>query len=146
MDSHIEILKSLIDSLTSQLTNILVKIESINPILNRLLDEAKSENQISRDTFDKLKELESEYSNNQQFIQQLPQTIKSISDIQNTLSSINSDINNFQTDMVIVKKQLIPVNKFSRFALKPIGVVLFLFSMVGCIMGIIEAVKFVINR
>lgn len=146
MDGHVEILKSLVDSLTTQLTNILIRIESINPILNRLLDESDHGNQISADTLDKLKELKSEYSNNQQLIQQLPQTVKTISDIQNTLNSVNTDISGLQADMAVVKKQLVPVNKFSRFALKPIGIVLFLFAMAGCAMGIVEAIKFIINR
>jgi chromosome segregation ATPase len=139
MDGHVEILKSLVDSLTTQLTNILVKLESINPILNRLLDESEHSNEISDDALDKLKEFKNEYSNNHKLMEQLPDTLDSIEDI-------SVHINELQANIDIIKKQLVPVNKFTRFLLKPIGVALFLLAMIGSIMGLAEAIKFLVNR
>lgn len=139
MDGHVEILKSLVDSLTTQLTNILVKIESINPILNRLLDESEHSNEISDDALDKLKEFKNEYSNNHKLMEQLPDTLDSI-------ENISVHINELQANIDIIKKQLVPVNKFTRFLLKPIGIALFLLAMIGSIMGLSEAIKFLVNR
>jgi len=128
MDGHIEILKSLVDSLTLQLTNILIKIESITPILNRILDEEDDIEKNSLDNKESLNQIKNEIYSYHQCMVDLPDTIKII-------DTLKTDIEN-------IKKLLIPINKFARFVMRPIGVVLFLLSAGGIFVGIIETVKF----
>lgn len=135
MDSHIEILKSLIDSLTVQLTNILIKIEAIHPILNRLLDENQLEAKNSTDALERLKDLQKDfnlYQNGFQQLQQIPQLIKEAGEVKEELETI--------------KKLLAPVNKYSRMMMKPLSVALFVIVTSGALMGIVEAVKYFIGK
>lgn len=128
MEGHIEILKSLVDSLTLQLTNILIKIESITPILNRILDEEDDVKSINQDNKDSINQIKNDINSYQQCLTDLPDAIK-------TIESLKADVES-------IKKLLIPVNKFARFVMKPVGVVLFLLSAAGILVGIIETVKF----
>lgn len=135
MDSHIEILKSLIDSLTVQLTNILIKIEAIHPILNRLLDENQLEAKNSTDALERLKDLQKDfnlYQNGFQQLQQIPQLAKEVGEVKEELET--------------VKKLLAPVNKYSRMVMKPLSVALFVIVTSGALMGIVEAVKYFIGK
>ena len=135
MDSHIEILKSLIDSLTVQLTNILIKIEAIHPILNRLLDENQLEAKNSTDALERLKDLQKDfnlYQNGFQQLQQIPQLAKEVGEVKEELETI--------------KKLLAPVNKYSRMMMKPLSVALFVIVTSGALMGIVEAVKYFLGK
>ena len=135
MDSHIEILKSLIDSLTVQLTNILIKIEAIHPILNRLLDENQLEAKNSTDALERLKDLQKDfnlYQNGFQQLQQIPQLEKEVNEVKEELETI--------------KKLLAPVNKYSRMMMKPLSVALFVIVTSGALMGIVEAVKYFLGK
>ncbi len=135
MDSHIEILKSLIDSLTVQLTNILIKIEAIHPILNRLLDENQLEAKNSTDALERLKDLQKDfnlYQNGFQQLQQIPQ--------------LEKEVNEVKEELETVKKLLAPVNKYSRMVMKPLSVALFVIVTSGALMGIVEAVKYFIGK
>ena len=135
MDSHIEILKSLIDSLTVQLTNILIKIEAIHPILNRLLDENQLEAKNSTDALERLKDLQKDfnlYQNGFQQLQQIPQLEKEVNEVKEELETI--------------KKLLAPVNKYSRMVMKPLSVALFVIVTSGALMGIVEAVKYFLGK
>ncbi len=131
MDGHVEILKSLIDSLTLQLTNILIKIESITPILNRILDEESDIEKCNQTNKESLNQIKTEINNYHQCMVDLPDAIK-------TIESLKTDVEN-------IKKLLIPINKFARFVMKPVGVVLFLLSAGGILVGIVETVKFFTN-
>ena len=128
MDSHIEILKSLIDSLTVQLTNILIKIEAVHPILNRLLDENQLEAKNSTEALEKLKDLQKDFNHYHDGFQQLSQSEKELSEVKEELETI--------------RKLLVPVNKYSRMVMKPLSIALFIIVTGASIMGIIEAAKY----
>lgn len=132
MDGHLEILKSLIDSLTVQLTNILIKIESIFPVLTRIQDEVQNENKISSDTLSRLKDLQKDISLYQDGLQNIPSMLKTI--------------NEMKEDFEVIKKLLLPVNRFTRLLLKPLTIVICLLMTIGCFVGVVEAIQFFLNK
>lgn len=132
MDGHLEILKSLIDSLTVQLTNILIKIESIFPVLTRIQDEVQNENKISSDTLSRLKDLQKDISLYQDGLQNIPSMLETI--------------NEMKEDFGVIKKLLVPVNRFTRLLLKPLTIVICLLMTIGCFVGVVEAIQFFLNK
>ena len=132
MDGHLEILKSLIDSLTVQLTNIIIKIESINPILNRLLDESEKVNNIGADNKNQLNEIKKEISNCESSVEKIPE--------------LSTDIKSINTNLETIKKMLIPVNKYSRMVMKPLTIAIFIIMIIGSIVGVIESFRFFVGK
>lgn len=132
MDGHLEILKSLIDSLTVQLTNIIIKIESINPILNRLLDESEKVNTIGTDNKNQLNEIKKEISNCESSVEKIPE--------------LSTDIKSINTNLETIKKMLVPVNKYSRMVMKPLTIAIFIIMIIGSIVGVIESFRFFVGK
>lgn len=146
----LEIIKQLVDSLTVSLTNILIKIESINPVLSRLSEEMKDGKNISQDTINTVNELKAEICNYHEYMVQLPLTINNINEIKEIVESIEltleeiksktqtiPDISNqFKTN----NKLLTPISTFADWITSPIGKLIAIITAVIALAGGIQTI------
>jgi len=132
MDGHLDIIKQLVDSLTMQLTNILMRVESINPLLTRLQQDLSNDSRIDQDTLNQVKQLKMEIDTYHNPMSDLPKAIERIESI--------------EADVAQIKQLMGPVNKIARFILKPISAILFLLTTSGAILAIIEAVHYFFSK
>ena len=148
MEGHVEILKSLVDSLTNQLTNILMKIESFQPILNRIVDEANDCKEYSNDTNNIVKQINSNIEDYDDILDQLPETLKQINSIKTDVDVIKTAIANY-SDMTKqlseIQTLLQPVNKFTKFIMQPMGAITFILTTLGAGVGIVESIKWFLH-
>lgn len=148
MEGHVEILKSLVDSLTNQLTNILMKIESFQPVLNRIVDEANDCKEYSNDAINIVKQINSNIEDYDDILDQLPETLKQINSIKTDIDVIKTTIANYSNvskQLSEIQTLLQPVNKFTKFIMQPMGAITFILTTLGAGVGIVEAIKWFLN-
>lgn len=144
MEGHVEILKSLVDSLTNQLTNILMKIESFQPVLNRIVDEANDCKKYSNDAINIVKQINSNVEDYDEILDKLPETLKQIESIKNDIDAIKTAIVTYSTittQLSNIEDLLKPVNKFTKFLMQPMGAITFILTTLGAGVGIVEALR-----
>jgi uncharacterized coiled-coil DUF342 family protein len=146
----LEIIKQLVDSLTVSLTNILIKIESINPVLSRLSEEMKDGKNISQDTINTVNELKTEILSYHEYMIQLPVTINNINEIKETVESIEKSIEDIKTktgtipdisnQFKINNKLLTPLSNFTEWITSPIGKLIAVITAIIAIAGGVQTI------
>jgi len=147
----LEVIKQLVDSLTVSLTNILLKIEGINPILNRLSEEMKDGNSVTQETIDAVKELKHEIFSYHESMVKLPVTIKEISEIYQKIDEIDKKLDAIKTSTDNIpdisgqfqtnNKLLTPISKFAEWITTPIGKFAALITFLLALAGVIQTIQ-----
>lgn len=151
----LEIIKELVNSLTVSLTNILLKIENINPILNRISEEVKEGKNISQDTIDAVTELKREILSYHESMVQLPVTLNNIQKIYDSVEQINEklieldhkveNIPAISEQFEINNKVLTPISKVMEFFTTPIGKITAFIASILAIAGVVQTVEWIIE-
>lgn len=151
----LEVIKQLVDSLTVSLTNILLKIESINPILTRLSEEMKDGKNVSSETIEAVKELKREILSYHESMVKLPATLQQIGDIHEMLKDIDEKIDaikektdtipDITTQVNSNNKMLGPVNKIANWIMTPVGIIVSLVGGVVAVAGIVQTFQWIIE-
>lgn len=151
----LEVIKQLVDSLTVSLTNILIKIEGINPILNRLSEEVKDDNSVTQETIDAIKELRHEIFSYHESMTKLPVTIKEIGEIYEKINSLDKKLDSIKgktdkipniTDQFDTNNKLLsPISKIADWIATPVGKLVTLLSLLMAIACAIETIYWIVE-
>lgn len=151
----LEVIKQLVDSLTVSLTNILIKIEGINPILNRLSEEVKDDNSVTRETIDAIKELRHEIFSYHESMTKLPVTIKEIGEIYEKINSLDKKLDSIKgktdkipniTDQFDTNNKLLsPISKIADWIATPVGKLVTLLSLLMAVACAVETIYWVVE-
>ena len=144
----LEIIKKLVDSLTVSLTNILLKIESINPILNHLDEEMKDGKNISQDTVNAVNELKHEILSYHESMIQLPVTLSKINEMKKDIDDIKKktdNIPNISQQFETNNNLLTPISTFANWITSPLGKIGALVAALLAIAGAVQTVQWIIE-
>ena len=115
MDNSMEIIKQLVDSITSQLTMILMKIEAISPVLDRIHDGILDDTKLDQTTLDMVKNLNSKINDFKDTVTSLPRTIERIEQMEEALNTVKKELTDSFNE---VKEKLEPVYEVNSFLAK----------------------------
>lgn len=138
MDSHMEIIKQLVDSITSQLTSMLMKIESLKPTLDRLHEDIVNDISIDQDTLNAVRQINTLMDNYKDIISNLPRTIERIENIETELSTVSTTLTNGLADISAKLEPVYEVNSFLSKIHKHIAWV------IGFLLTVPSAVSYII--
>lgn len=151
----LEVIKQLVDSLTVSLTNILLKIESINPVLTRLSEEMKDGKTVSQETINAVNELKHEILSYHESMIQLPVSLDKINEIKEKVDKLEEKIDDIKlkTDNIpeiseqfnTNNKLLTPISNVTEFFTSPIGKITALVTALLAIAGVIQTVQWIIE-
>lgn len=149
----LEVIKQLVDSLTVSLTNILIKIEGINPILNRLSEEVEDDNSVTQETIDAIKELKHEIFSYHESMAKLPVTIREIGEIYEKINSLDKKLDSIKgkTDSIpnisvqfdTNNKLLSPISKIADWIATPVGKLITLLSLIMAVACAMETIYWI---
>jgi len=107
-----EVIKQLVDSITSQLTMILMKIESLSPVIDRLHDDITNDSKTDQVTLETVKSLDSKMGDFKETLISLPRTIERIQSMEQELIKVKNELIEGFDD---VKTKLEPVYEVNKF-------------------------------
>ena len=142
MDSHMEIIKQLVDSITSQLTSMLMKIESLKPTLDRLHEDIVDDTELDQSTLSSVKEIGIKINDYKEILSNLPRTIERIESIETELTNMKTDLTTNLNDVINKLEPVYEVNSFLAKVKKHIlWIIAFLFATPSALSYIIAWVK-----
>lgn len=112
MDSHMEIIKQLVDSITSELTSMLMKIESLKPTLDRLHEDISNDIKIDQDALESVKQINSKINDYKETLVNLPRSIERIEKMEEELSKIKKELTDSLSDIINKLEPVYEVNSF----------------------------------
>ena len=110
-----EIIKQLVDSITSQLTMILMKIEAISPVLDRIHDGILDDTKLDQSTLDMVKSLDTKINDFKDTVTSLPRTMERIEQMEEALNTVKKELTDSFNE---VKEKLEPVYEVNSFLAK----------------------------
>lgn len=163
-DQQSAIIKQLVDSLTTSLSQIVIKLESVHPVLNRIEEDIHLKNSIDLDRmkmFDSLFQTVKEIKHDSE---KLSGILNSMGDFSKEFDKINKSLDDLKSICLKNREQVIaegiqssknineindglkPITKFTALISKPIGFVIFLIGVFAAMEAINKGIEFALKH